>query len=159
MDGDFSVLTKSFTMRKKCLSRKNALISTGRWFNFGEGEGDKTIAHKGEFWMKTYFSNQDPWQKVCILKGRCGMILKLLLLNGTQSVTTGRGLNIRTFSYENEKKQQQRFMVKALSPDETVSLAPYKLAYTVTKYKMHFSKCDAIVEFTKCADPQSKVFS
>lgn len=45
---DFSVVTKCFTMRKKCLSRKNVLISTALWFNFGEGEdGDKTSPHEG----------------------------------------------------------------------------------------------------------------
>ena len=68
---DFSALTANFTMRKKCLSKQNVLISTGMWFNFGEGEdGDKVVAHPGEYWMKTTFSTQDPWQKVCILKGR-----------------------------------------------------------------------------------------
>ena len=68
---DFSVLTKQFTMRKKCLSKKNVLISTGMWFNFGEGEdNDKIVTHPGEYWMKTSFSTKDPWQKVCILKGR-----------------------------------------------------------------------------------------
>jgi hypothetical protein len=68
---DFSVLTKKFTMRKKCSSKQNVLISTGMWFNFGEGEcGDKVIEHHGEYWMKTSFSTEDPWQKVCILKGR-----------------------------------------------------------------------------------------
>lgn len=57
---------------KKCLSKQNiVLISIGMQFNFGEGEhGDKVIAHPGEYWMKTTFSTQDPWQKVCILKGR-----------------------------------------------------------------------------------------
>ena len=41
------------------------------WFNFGEGEdGNQTIEHPGEYWMKTSFSIHDPWQKVCILKGR-----------------------------------------------------------------------------------------
>ena len=50
-------------------------------------------------------------------------------------------------------------MAKALSPDQAVSLAPYKLAYTITKYKMPFNKCEAMVEFARCADPQSKVFS
>ena len=68
---DYSVISKKFTMRKKCLSGKPVLISTASWFNFGEGEVDgKVVAHPGEYWMKTSFSNQDPWQKVCILKGR-----------------------------------------------------------------------------------------
>ena len=42
------------------------------WFNFGEGEDDngKVVPHRGEYWMKTSFSAKDPWQKVCILKGR-----------------------------------------------------------------------------------------
>lgn len=66
---DFSMLTKNFTMRKKCLSRQNVLISTGMWFNFREGEDNgMVVAHRGEYWMKTSFSTQDPWQKVCILK-------------------------------------------------------------------------------------------
>ena len=68
---DLKVITKKFTMRKKCLSHKPVLISTATWFNFGEGEdGGKVIAHPGQYWMKTSFSTQDPWQKVCILKGR-----------------------------------------------------------------------------------------
>ena len=50
-------------------------------------------------------------------------------------------------------------MVKALTPDEAVTVAPYKLAFTIEKYKMPFNKCDAIVQFARSADPQSKVFS
>ena len=59
---DLKVITKKFTMRKKCLSHKPVLISTAN--------GGKVIAHPGQYWMKTSFSTQDPWQKVCILKGR-----------------------------------------------------------------------------------------
>lgn len=61
--------------------------------------------------------------------------------------------------FDAEKKKQQNFMVKALTPNQAVALAPYVLAYTITKYKMPFNKCEAMVEFAKCADPQSKVFS
>ena len=67
---DFSVLSKHFTMRKKCLAKKSVLISTATWLNFGEGEENgKPVSHKGEYWMKSSFSIEDPWQKVCILKG------------------------------------------------------------------------------------------
>ena len=50
-------------------------------------------------------------------------------------------------------------MVKALTPDQAFAVAPYKLAFTIAKYKMPFNKCDPIVEFARSADPQSKVFS
>ena len=68
---DISVIANKFNMRKKCLSGKPVLISTASWFNFGEGEdGDEVVAHPGEYWMKSSFSTQDPWKKVCIVKGR-----------------------------------------------------------------------------------------
>ena len=39
--------------------------------NFGEAEDDGAlISHPGEYWMKSSFSSDEPWQKVCILKRR-----------------------------------------------------------------------------------------
>ena len=69
---DFAPITKQFTMRKKDDAGASVLISTANWLNFGEGEdgGDKVVSHPGEFWMKSSFSVHEPWQKVCILKGR-----------------------------------------------------------------------------------------
>ena len=61
--------------------------------------------------------------------------------------------------FEHERERQKGLMVKALTPDEAVAVASYKLAFTIAKYKMPFSKCDALVEFARSADPQSKVFS
>ena len=58
-------------MRKKDTDRAPVLISTANWMNFGEGEdGGKIVSHPGEFWMRSSFSVHEPWQKVCILKGR-----------------------------------------------------------------------------------------
>ena len=68
---DFEPITKEFTMRKKDTDRAPVLISTANWMNFGEGEdGGKIVSHPGEFWMRSSFSVHEPWQKVCILKGR-----------------------------------------------------------------------------------------
>jgi hypothetical protein len=67
---DLASITKQFTMRKKDATGAPVLISTANWINFGKGEGGKIISHPGEFWMKSSFSVHEPWQKVCILKGR-----------------------------------------------------------------------------------------
>ena len=68
---DFSQLSKKFTLRKKDTDGHAVLISTASWFNFGEGEdGGKIVSHPSEFWMKSTLITEDPWQKVCILKGR-----------------------------------------------------------------------------------------
>lgn len=68
---DFLPITKEFTMRKKDTKRAPVLISTANWLNFGEGEdGGQIVQHPGEFWMKSSFNSDEPWQKVCILKGR-----------------------------------------------------------------------------------------
>ena len=49
--------------------------------------------------------------------------------------------------FEHERERQKGLMVKALTPDEAVPVASYKLTFTIAKYKMPFSKCDALVEF------------
>ena len=68
---NFAPITKEFTMRKKDAAGAPELISTANWMNFGEGEeGGKVVSHPGEFWMKATFSAYEPWQTVCILKGR-----------------------------------------------------------------------------------------
>lgn len=56
-------------MRKKDAAGAPVVISTANWLNFGEGEdGGELVSHTGEFWMKSSFSADEPWQ-VCILKG------------------------------------------------------------------------------------------
>ena len=68
---DYALLIKQFTLRKKDTLGKPVLFSTASWLNFGEGEdGGKVVSHPGEYWMKRTFSLQEPWQKICILKGR-----------------------------------------------------------------------------------------
>ena len=68
---DVAPLTGHFTMRKKDGNGSPALISKANWLNFGEGEDDGILmSHPGEYWMKSSFSFEEPWQKVCILKGR-----------------------------------------------------------------------------------------
>ena len=68
---DFAPLTKHFTMRKKDSIGSPVLISKASWFNFGEVEDNGSIvSHPGEYWMKSSFSVDEQWQKVCILKGR-----------------------------------------------------------------------------------------
>ena len=64
-------MTKNFTMRKKDTKGKPVLFSKANWLNFGEGEdGGKVVKHTVKYWMKAEFSEEEPWQKVCILKGR-----------------------------------------------------------------------------------------
>ena len=68
---DFASLPKNFTLRKKDSLGNPVLFSTASWLNFGVGEErGKTISHPGEYWMRKTFSAEEPWQKVCILKGR-----------------------------------------------------------------------------------------
>lgn len=68
---DFMPLTQCFTLRKKDNNGLSVLISKANWLNFGEGEDSGTIvSHPGEYWMKSSFDSEEPWQKVCILKGR-----------------------------------------------------------------------------------------
>lgn len=67
---DVEPLTRYFTMRKKDYKGSPVLISKANWLNFGEGEEDGTIiSHPGEYWMRSSFSEDEDWQKVCILKG------------------------------------------------------------------------------------------
>ena len=67
---DFSQLSKKITLHKTDTDGHAVLISTASWFNFGEGEdGGKIVSHPSEFWMKLTLVTEDPWQKVCVLKG------------------------------------------------------------------------------------------
>ena len=53
------------------MSVTTVTTSTALWFNFGEGEVDgNVVAHPGEYWMKTSFSTEDPWQSV-YAEGSC----------------------------------------------------------------------------------------
>ena len=46
-----------------------------------------------------------------------------------------------------------------MKPDEMVKLAPYKLAFVISKHKMPFSSCEAFMEFARNTDPSSLFFS
>ena len=61
--------------------------------------------------------------------------------------------------FECDRERQKIFLLKSVTPDQSVAVAPYKLAFTIAKYKMPFNKFDSMVEFAQCADPQSRVFS
>ena len=61
--------------------------------------------------------------------------------------------------YESQMKNQQAILQSALNSDELTILAPYKLALVLGKHKMPFSSCSAFLEFARCADPKSVVFS
>ena len=56
---DITSLTHHFTMRNKDSAGSVVLI------NFGG-----IVSHPGEYWMRTILNLEEPWQKVCILKGR-----------------------------------------------------------------------------------------
>lgn len=61
--------------------------------------------------------------------------------------------------FDSEKSKQKECMDKALIPNKAVAAAPYKLAFMITKHKMPFNKCEAIVDFARSADPESPVFA
>ena len=62
-----------------------------------------------------------------------------------------------TFSQEKKRKllklcesslrSQQSTMAIAMKPDQIVKLAPYKLAFVISKHKMPFSSCEAFMGF------------
>ena len=49
-------------------------------------------------------------------------------------------------------------MASATKPNEMVKLAPYKVAFVISKHKMPFTSCEAFMEFAKSADPASVIF-
>ena len=55
--------------------------------------------------------------------------------------------------------RQRNSLTRALQPDQLSKLAPYKLAFVIGKHKMPFSTCNAFLEFSRSADPNSPVFS
>ena len=68
-------LTKHFTLQKKDSNGSPVLLSRANWLNFGEGEENgEVVSHPQEYWMRSSFNTQEPWQKVCILKGRCKLL-------------------------------------------------------------------------------------
>ena len=54
--------------------------------------------------------------------------------------------------------RQRKSMSTALQPDQLTKIAPYKLAFVIGKHKMPFSSCEAFLEFSRSADPNSPVF-
>ena len=60
--------------------------------------------------------------------------------------------------YLSDMKKGQDQVQQFLGPQDMITTAPYKLAYTIAKHKMPFSSCDAFIEFAKAADPDSVVF-
>ena len=58
-------------MRKKDSKGKPVLFNKVNWLNFGDGEdGGKVVKHTGEYWMNLSFCVEEPWPKICILRGR-----------------------------------------------------------------------------------------
>ena len=55
--------------------------------------------------------------------------------------------------------RQRNSLTRALQPDQLSKLAPYKLAFVIGKHKMPFSTCNAFLEFSRSADPNSPVFN
>ena len=60
--------------------------------------------------------------------------------------------------FESRLRSQQSTLATAVRPDEMVKLAPYKLAFVISKHKMPFSSCEAFMEFARSADPSSLFF-
>ena len=67
---DFTSITMQFTMRKKDATGAPVLISTAYWFNLGKGERWQGCVTSWRVVDEIIFSAHEPWQKVCILKGR-----------------------------------------------------------------------------------------
>ncbi len=57
-----------------------------------------------------------------------------------------------------QKRRQQESLHQDTDPSSLKVAASYKLAFTVAKYKMPLSYCDAMVEFAVAEDPNSDVF-
>ena len=54
--------------------------------------------------------------------------------------------------------RQQALLKKAMTPNQLRVVAPYKLAFTIAKYKMPFSSSEAFTAFARAADPENVVF-
>ena len=54
---------------------------------------------------------------------------------------------IKLLRPESRLRSQQSAMAIAIKPDEMVKLAPYKLAFVISKHNMPFSSCEAFMEF------------
>ena len=70
---DFTEQTKQYTQRKKDTERKPVLISKAVWMNFGQGRditGEINLKHPDEVWLRYSYSEDEPWSKVSICKGR-----------------------------------------------------------------------------------------
>ena len=61
--------------------------------------------------------------------------------------------------FESMYAKQRSTLTAAIEPDALVKLAPYKLAFVIGKHKMPFSSFNAFLEFAKCADPNSSIFT
>lgn len=59
--------------------------------------------------------------------------------------------------FESMYGKQKATLNKALEPNVLLKTAPFKLAFTIAKYKMPFSSCRAFLEFARAADPNSSV--
>ena len=56
-------------------------------------------------------------------------------------------------------KKQQQSLQEYTDASSLKVTASYKLAFTLAKYKLPLSSCDAMLEFAKAADPNSAVVS
>ena len=57
-----------------------------------------------------------------------------------------------------QKRRQQESLHQYNDPSSLKVTASYKLAFTLAKYKMPLSYCDAMIEFAVATDPKSDVF-
>ncbi len=60
-------------------------------------------------------------------------------------------------NFHQKREFQRKRMEKATTPEKLQRLAPLKLAYTLAKHNIPLSKSSCIVEFSRAADPTSKV--
>ena len=61
--------------------------------------------------------------------------------------------------FEGQLMDQQSAMGSATMPNDMVKLAPYKLAFVISKHKMPFTSCDEFMEFSRSVDPASTVLN
>ena len=58
--------------------------------------------------------------------------------------------------FESKKSKQKKCMDKALTPSQAVAVAPYKLAFMITKHKMPFTTCESIELYERVLQTELK---
>ena len=102
---------------------------------------------------------------ICILcnekmKAKCSTAARHQDRKHANSKTFTQGKRLRIIKlFESNQKKQQATLKRAIEPQYLAKLAPYKLAFVISKHRMPFNSSQAFIEFATSADPNSHVFS